>query len=73
MLILDCFFFFWHAGPTRDGFWIPAIENFVIELSKRGADAQQISKELFREHERPPSWAETYRKMQQLKLDGIIE
>ncbi|KAI4199932.1 MAG: hypothetical protein LQ350_004284 [Teloschistes chrysophthalmus] len=60
-------------GPMQNGFWIPAIEEIVVELSKRGANAQQISMELSKEHERPPSWMEVYRKMQQMKLDGVIE
>ncbi|KAI4256309.1 MAG: hypothetical protein LQ352_002143 [Teloschistes flavicans] len=58
---------------TQIGFWNSAMENMVIELNRRGVNAQAITKELWKVHRKPASWTETYRKMQQMKLDGTID
>ncbi|KAL8728163.1 MAG: hypothetical protein Q9181_005437 [Wetmoreana brouardii] len=64
---------FLKMGPRTDATWTSAMVHKVIDLSGRGMNAQQITEELLRVHQRPASWAETYRKMQVLKLEGLIE
>ncbi|KAL8694133.1 MAG: hypothetical protein Q9218_001186 [Villophora microphyllina] len=64
---------FLKIGPTKGAFWTPAMEKYVIESSKQGKNAQEITKELLEVKKRPALWTETYRKIQQLKLDGIID
>ncbi|KAL8704109.1 MAG: hypothetical protein Q9201_002723 [Fulgogasparrea decipioides] len=64
---------FLKTGPRTDATWTSAMVQKLIDLSGQGMNAQQITEELLRVYQRPASWAETYRKMQVLKLDGVIE
>lgn len=49
------------------------MEEMVIDLNGQGMNVKDVTGELLRVYKRPASWTETYRKMQQLKLDGVIE
>ncbi|KAL8803066.1 MAG: hypothetical protein Q9223_007472 [Gallowayella weberi] len=60
-------------GPKDDGTWNFGMEKKVIEMAKSGKDTMAITTELYRLWKKPGAWAETYRKMQELKLDGWIE
>ncbi|KAI4235718.1 MAG: hypothetical protein L6R40_006407 [Gallowayella cf. fulva] len=61
------------VGPRTDGTWNTPMEEKVIEMVKSGKNATEITAELFRVYHRPRSWTETYRKMQELKLNGLVE
>ncbi|CAL8577249.1 hypothetical protein XPA_003087 [Xanthoria parietina] len=60
-------------GPRNDGTWNTAMENLVVEMVKAGKTVMEITMELLRLYQRPGAWAETYRKIQQLKLNKRIE
>lgn len=61
------------AGPRDDGTWNTAMENLVVEMAKAGKTVREITTELLRLYQRPGAWAETCRKIQQLKLNKRIE
>ncbi|KAL8799109.1 MAG: hypothetical protein Q9182_006143 [Xanthomendoza sp. 2 TL-2023] len=59
-------------GPKDDGTWNIAMEKKVVMLANSGKDTMEITRELHRVYQRPGAWAETYRKIQELKLNGRI-
>lgn len=61
------------AGPRDDGTWNMAMEKLVVEMAKAGKTVMEITMELLRLYQRPGAWGETYRKIQQLKLNKWIE
>ncbi|KAI4219978.1 MAG: hypothetical protein LQ349_008206 [Xanthoria aureola] len=60
-------------GPRDDGTWNMAMEKLVVEMAKAGKTVMEITMELLRLYQRPGAWGETYRKIQQLKLNKWIE
>ncbi|KAL8748636.1 MAG: hypothetical protein Q9184_007172 [Pyrenodesmia sp. 2 TL-2023] len=62
---------FLNKGP-RDDKWNPAMDQRVKQLYDQGMDSKDITTELFHEFAKPDMWQETYRKIQQMKLQGLI-
>ncbi|KAL8687883.1 MAG: hypothetical protein Q9224_005025 [Gallowayella concinna] len=60
-------------GPKVDDTWNIAMEKKVVELAESGKNTMAITAELHRLYKKPGAWAETYRKIQELKLNGWIE
>ncbi|KAL8749758.1 MAG: hypothetical protein Q9184_006679 [Pyrenodesmia sp. 2 TL-2023] len=56
-------------GPNP-GVWNPAMEARVKQLHAQGMNSNDITSELFHEFGKPDLWQETYRKIQQLKMQG---
>ncbi|KAI4195225.1 MAG: hypothetical protein LQ346_003502 [Caloplaca aetnensis] len=50
--------------------WDPAMEARLKHLHAQGMDSNDITSELFHEYGKPDMWQETYRKIQQLKMQG---
>lgn len=48
------------------------MEQRVKQLYDQGMDSKDITTELFHEFAKPDMWQETYRKIQQMKLQGRI-
>ncbi len=48
------------------------MEKSVVEMANSGKDVMEITTELHRLYKKPGAWAETYRKIQELKLKGRI-
>ncbi|KAL8726956.1 MAG: hypothetical protein Q9166_006377 [cf. Caloplaca sp. 2 TL-2023] len=61
------------SWPRVDGTWNIEMEMKVVEMANTGKNAMEITTKLFRLYRRPGAWAETYRKKQELKLNGWIE
>ncbi|KAL8765748.1 MAG: hypothetical protein Q9209_007255 [Squamulea sp. 1 TL-2023] len=61
------------TGPRIDGTWNIPMEEKVIELANAGRNAMEITTELYRLYKKPGAWAETYRKIQELKIHEWIE
>ena len=62
-----------HPGPIARQ-WTPAMEKRIQEYSAQGMDVNDITTELFHEFAKPESgyWQETYRKVQEMKLEGKL-
>ncbi|KAL8857697.1 MAG: hypothetical protein Q9178_005732 [Gyalolechia marmorata] len=62
------------SGPKPNQ-WTPAMVVRVKEYLARGMEVNDITTELFHEFAKPESgyWQETYRKIQEMKLEGEIE
>lgn len=60
------------TGPKTDGTWNILMEKSVVEMANSGKDVMEITTELHRLYKKPGAWAETYRKIQELKLKGRI-
>ncbi|KAL9017484.1 MAG: hypothetical protein Q9185_005197 [Variospora sp. 1 TL-2023] len=60
-----------NAGP-RTAIWNDAMEARVLEYYGMGMDSKDITTELFHEFAKPDMWQETYRKIQQMKLQGRV-
>ncbi|KAI4282075.1 MAG: hypothetical protein L6R38_003224 [Xanthoria sp. 2 TBL-2021] len=61
------------TGPRDDGTWNIPMEKKVVEMANAGKTVMEITTELHRLCKKPGAWAETYRKIQQLKLNEWIE
>ena len=61
-------------GPKPNQ-WTPAMVVRLKELLARGMEVNDITTELFHEFAKPESghWQETYRKIQEMRLEGEIE
>ncbi|KAL8767736.1 MAG: hypothetical protein Q9209_005822 [Squamulea sp. 1 TL-2023] len=62
------------TGP-KPAQWTPAMEVRVKEYLAQGMGVNDITTELFHEFAKPDSgyWQETYRKIQEMRLEGEIE
>lgn len=60
-----------NIGPTP-GLWNWDMEERVKRLVGQGMDSKDITSELFHEYARPDKWQETYRKIQQMKMQRRI-
>lgn len=62
------------TGPKPDQ-WTPAMEGRLKQYLARGMDVNDITTELFHEFAKPENgyWQETYRKIQEMRLEGEIE
>ncbi|KAL8890423.1 MAG: hypothetical protein Q9192_005873 [Flavoplaca navasiana] len=60
------------TGPRTDGTWTIPMEKMVVEMASSGKTVMEITTELYRLYKKPGAWAETYRKIQELKLNGSI-
>lgn len=49
------------------------MEETVAELYEQGFNAQDLTEVMMRRFQRPSNWSETYRKIQELKLAGVVE
>lgn len=49
------------------------MEETVVELYGQGFNAQDLTEVMMRRFKRPSNWTETYRKIQQLVLAGVVE
>ncbi|KAI4140397.1 MAG: hypothetical protein L6R39_005815 [Caloplaca ligustica] len=58
-------------GPNA-GLWNFEMEERVKQLYNQGMNSKDITTELFHEYAKPDKWQETYRKIQQMKLQGRI-
>lgn len=56
-------------GPSSH-LWNPAMEQRVKELYGQYMKSKDITTELFHQFAKPDMWQETYRKIQQMKLQG---
>ncbi|KAL9607670.1 MAG: hypothetical protein Q9167_007441, partial [Letrouitia subvulpina] len=54
-------------GPDPD-LWTVAMEDCLVENFDQGLDVHDITNELFERFDKPTKWQETYRKIQELKL-----
>lgn len=63
--------FFCEIGPKAT-VWDPAMEERVKQLVGQGMDSKDVTTQLFHEFAKPDLWQETYRKIQQMKLQGRI-
>ncbi|KAL9014740.1 MAG: hypothetical protein Q9173_000619 [Seirophora scorigena] len=61
------------TGPKQDATWTEAMEETVVELYEQGFNAQDLTEVMMRRFKRPSNWTETYRKIQQLVLAGVVE
>ncbi|KAL8852701.1 MAG: hypothetical protein Q9221_002461 [Calogaya cf. arnoldii] len=61
------------TGPRTDDTWNIPMEKKVIGMANAGKTVMEITVELHRLYKKPGVWAETYRKIQQLKVNGWIE
>ncbi|KAL8953715.1 MAG: hypothetical protein Q9183_007317, partial [Haloplaca sp. 2 TL-2023] len=61
---------FLKLGPRNSAFWSFEMQKMLQDLSQQGMDAQAITVELNMMYGYPNKWTETYRKMQQMTLDG---
>ena len=52
--------------------WNYAMEERIKTYTQQGMDSKDITTELFHEFAKPDYWQETYRKIQQMKLQGKI-
>ncbi|KAL8886509.1 MAG: hypothetical protein Q9192_006471 [Flavoplaca navasiana] len=62
------------TGP-KPSQWTPAIETRLKQYLARGMDVNDITTELFHEFAKPDSgyWQETYRKIQEMRLEGVVD
>ncbi|KAL8820227.1 MAG: hypothetical protein Q9223_001519 [Gallowayella weberi] len=62
------------AGPKPDQ-WTPHMEQRIKQYLSRGMSINDITTELFHEFAKTDSgyWQETYRKIQEMRLEGVIE
>ncbi|KAL8655895.1 MAG: hypothetical protein Q9210_000596 [Variospora velana] len=60
-----------NSGP-KSAIWNDAMEARVLEYYGMGMDSKDITSELFHEFAKPDMWQETYRKIQQMKLQGRV-
>ncbi|KAL8834298.1 MAG: hypothetical protein Q9176_007576 [Flavoplaca citrina] len=60
------------TGPRADSTWTIPMEKIVVEMANSGKTVMEITTELHRLYKKPGAWAETYRKIQELKLNGSI-
>ncbi|KAL8917056.1 MAG: hypothetical protein Q9208_008172 [Pyrenodesmia sp. 3 TL-2023] len=59
-------------GAPNPGMWNPAMESRVKALLGQGMNSKDITTELFHEFAQPVQWQETYKKIQQMKLQGRL-
>ncbi|KAL9013968.1 MAG: hypothetical protein Q9173_001366 [Seirophora scorigena] len=52
--------------------WNTAMEARIVQYRAQGMNSKDITSELFHEFAQPAFWQETYRKIQQMKLQGRI-
>ncbi|KAI4090299.1 MAG: hypothetical protein LQ344_004847 [Seirophora lacunosa] len=57
---------------TNAQIWTPAMEARIMQYHAQGMDSKDITTELFHEFAKPEMWQETYRKIQQMKLQGRL-
>ncbi|KAL8996140.1 MAG: hypothetical protein Q9169_004287 [Polycauliona sp. 2 TL-2023] len=62
------------TGPKSNQ-WTPAMEVRVKQYLVKGMDVNDMTTELFHEFAKPESgyWQETYRKVQEMRLEGVVE
>lgn len=60
------------SGPRKHATWTLIMEEKVIELCQQGLNARDITREMMKEYGTPNNWTETCRKIQQLKLAGVV-
>lgn len=60
-------------GP-KPSQWTPSMETRLKQYLARGMDVNDITTELFHEFAKPYSgyWQETYRKIQEMRLEGFV-
>ncbi|KAL8680823.1 MAG: hypothetical protein Q9186_003001 [Xanthomendoza sp. 1 TL-2023] len=62
------------SGP-KPSQWTPRMEERIKEYLSQGMNVNDITTELFHEFAKPDSgyWQETYRKIQEMRLEGVVE
>ncbi|KAI4151565.1 MAG: hypothetical protein L6R39_001993 [Caloplaca ligustica] len=60
------------AMRPKEAFWTQGMVETVVELYEQGFNTKDLMEVLMRRFKRPSNWTEVYRKIQELKLLGLL-